>query len=74
MCNPDAAAAPDEQRRADLVFQVANATADGRFLNANCYSGLSETAIVGRRDDIAQMPQPKGLQFVTPPLRHLATT
>lgn len=47
---------PDE-RDADLILQIPDAPADGRFADLKSHPGLAEASVLGGRHEIAQMAQ-----------------
>ncbi len=57
----DAAAVTMEQRRAEMIFQISDATAKSGLLNADGSSSLAEAAMFGRRNEIAEMTELNGM-------------
>ncbi|MCP1999805.1 hypothetical protein J2S34_002253 [Nitrobacter winogradskyi] len=64
----DTAIVAVEQRSSQLIFEIANATADRGFLYAAGHAGLAETAMLGGSYEIAQMAKLNG-QLVAPRLQ-----
>ena len=52
---------PTEQSRAQPIFEIADATANGRFLYADSGRSFSETAVLGRRNEITEMAKLYGV-------------
>jgi len=46
---------PLKQRRAEFIFEIADAAADRGFLNAQCRSGFAKAALVSRYKEISEM-------------------
>ncbi|WP_252745714.1 hypothetical protein [Sinorhizobium meliloti] len=56
----------NEKGCADLIFQIANAAAHRRLLNAERQRRLAKTAMLGSRDHITKMAKLEGQSQLTP--------
>lgn len=57
MSEPYPAMMTNKERGADLIFQIPDAAAYGRFLNVQRPGRTSETAALGSRNNIAEVAQ-----------------